>query len=138
MKCPAFPILLLGLLSVFASANAEEWITVKPTEFTGAINNPLKGFRDFKAPGYGLIVRQYIKWSDIEAGDGDSVDRIIAHTNEITQWRGKRFEDLNVKLVPRVYLDWGWQQGHGGEAQTALARRPSCLRLRQSGLSRAA
>lgn len=109
MKCPAFPILLLGLLSVFA--NAEEWITVKPTEFTGAINNPLKGFRDYKAPGYGLIVRQYIKWSDIEAGDGDSVDRIIAHTNEITQWRGQRFEDLNVKLVPRVYLDWDGSKG---------------------------
>lgn len=113
MKCPAFPILLLGLLSVFASANAEEWVTVKPAEFTGAINNPLKGFRDYKAPGYGLIVRQYIKWSDIEAGEGDSVERIIAHTNEITQWRGRRFEDLNVKLVPRVYLDWD------GSASTA-------------------
>ena len=24
------------------------WVTVAPTEFQGAINNPLKGFRDYK------------------------------------------------------------------------------------------
>jgi hypothetical protein len=34
------------------------------------------------------------------------VERIIAHTKKITETRGKRFEDLNVKLVSRVFLDW--------------------------------
>ncbi|MGL4420484.1 MAG: alpha/beta hydrolase family protein, partial [Gemmataceae bacterium] len=56
-------------------------VTVEPPEFTGAINNPLKGFRDYKPDGYGLLKRTYIKWSDIEVGAGDTVDRIIAHTN---------------------------------------------------------
>lgn len=85
------------------------WVTVTPPEFQGAINNPLKGFREYKPDGYGLLERQYIKWNDIEVGAGDSVERIIAHTNKITQAKGKRFEDLNVKLVPRVFLDWDGQ-----------------------------
>ncbi|MFZ4766415.1 MAG: DUF4832 domain-containing protein, partial [Roseimicrobium sp.] len=89
------------------------WVTVTPPEFQGAINNPLKGFRDYKKGGYGLVERQYIKWSDIEVCAGDSVERIVAHTNKITIFKGKRFEELNVKLVPRVYLDWNDEVGAG-------------------------
>jgi len=87
------------------------WVTVTPPEFHGAINNPLKGFREYKKDGYGLLKRQYIKWNDIEVCADDSVERIIAHTNKITGIEGKRFEDLNVKLVPRVYLDWNGSSG---------------------------
>jgi len=87
------------------------WVTVVPPEFHGAINNPLKGFRDYKKDGYGLLKRQYIKWNDIEVCADDSVERIIAYTNKITETKGKRFEDLNVKLVPRVYLDWNGSPG---------------------------
>lgn len=87
------------------------WVTVRPVEFTGAINNPLKGFRDYKPGGYGLLQRQYIKWSEIEAAAGDGVGRILAHTNRVTETKGRRFEDLNVKLVPRVYLDWNGTPG---------------------------
>jgi hypothetical protein len=87
------------------------WVTVTPPEFQGAINNPLKGFRDYKLLGYGLLKRQYIQWNDIEVCAEDSVERIIAHTAKITETKGKRFEDLNVKLVPRVYLDWNGSSG---------------------------
>jgi hypothetical protein len=87
------------------------WVTVTPPEFHGAINNPLKGFREYKQDGFGLLKRQYIKWNDIEVCADDSVDRIIAHINKITDIKGKRFEDLNVKLVPRVYLDWNGTAG---------------------------
>jgi hypothetical protein len=87
------------------------WVTVKPPEFHGAINNPLKGFRSYKPGGYGLLERKYIRWSDIEQGAGDTVDRIIAHTNAITRVGGKPFEDLNIKLVPRVFLDWNGKIG---------------------------
>lgn len=118
--------LLLALLSPLGSVCAYDahplqttvqdgWVTVVPPEFEGAINNPLKGFRDYKEDGFGLLERQYIKWSDIEVGEGDSVERIIAHTNKITSTKGKRFEELNVKLVPRVYLDWGGEAGAGGK-----------------------
>jgi hypothetical protein len=109
--------MLLAILSISTlSAEADvsilnERVTVTPPEFQGAINNPLKGFRAYKEDGYGLLERQYIKWSDIEVGAGDSVDRIIAHTNKITKVKGKNFEDLNVKLVPRVYLDWDGSPG---------------------------
>ncbi len=87
------------------------WVTVAPLEFEGAINNPLKGFRDYKPNGYGLLDRQYIKWSDIEVGADDTVERIIAYTNQVTQVKGKRYEDLNVKIVPRVFLDWNGTAG---------------------------
>jgi len=87
------------------------WVTVTPPEFQGGINNPLKGYRGYKKDGYGLLERIYIKWQDIEAGADDTVERIIAHTNRITEIKGRRFEDLNVKLVPRVYLDWNGSPG---------------------------
>jgi|GEM_PF-581378 len=87
------------------------WVTIIPPAFQGAINNPLKGFRDYKPNGFGLIKRQYVRWNEIELGAEDSVDRIIAHTKKITEWKGKRFEDLNIKLVPRVYLDWNGTPG---------------------------
>lgn len=104
--------MLFALISISTLSSADNvsvrngWVTVTPPEFEGAINNPLKGFRQYKPGGYGLVERQYIKWSDIEVGAGDSVERIIAHTNKITNIKGKRFEDLNIKLVPRVFLDW--------------------------------
>ncbi len=87
------------------------WVTVFPREFPGAINNPLKGFRAYKERGYGLLVRRYIGWNELEVSADDTVDRIIAYTNKITTIKGKRFEDLNVKLVPRVYLDWEGRPG---------------------------
>jgi hypothetical protein len=72
----------------------------------GAINNPLKGFRDYHSDGYGLLHRQYIGWNAIELSSEDTVERISARTNEITRLGGKSFGELNIKLVPRVYLDW--------------------------------
>jgi hypothetical protein len=114
-------LILLGLLScilfpadhVLADTTSVQngWVTVSPPEFQGAINNPLKGFREYKKDGYGLVERQYISWSAIEVGADDSVERIIAHTNKITNTKGKRFEDLNIKLVPRVFLDWAGEIG---------------------------
>lgn len=97
--------------SLSATSVKDGWVTVSPAEFPGAINNPLKGFRDYKKEGYGLLERKYIKWSEIEVSADDTVERIIAHTTKITQTHGKRFEELNIKLVPRVYLDWDGSPG---------------------------
>jgi hypothetical protein len=109
--CVSFPVGILVAddvqrLESNTTSVQNGWVTVTPPEFTGAINNPLKGFRKFKEEGYGLLERRYIKWSDIEIGADDSVERIIAHTNKITNIKGTRFEDLNIKLIPRVFLDW--------------------------------
>ena len=101
-----------GSVSVAKDATTGvDWVTIAPPEFPGAINNPLKGYRAYKPEGYGLLERKYIPWNVIEVGADDSVDRIIAHTNAITKSGGKRFEELNVKLVPRVYLDWNGTAG---------------------------
>lgn len=97
--------------SLSATSVKDGWVTVAPAEFPGAINNPLKGFRAYKKGGYGLLERKYIKWSEIEVSADDTVERIIAHTTKITQTKGNRFEDLNIKLVPRVYLDWDGAPG---------------------------
>ncbi len=103
-------------LASAAAAAGDDWVTVRPAEFEGAINNPLKGFRSYHSDGYGLLHRQYIGWNDIELSVEDTVDRIIARTNEITRVGGRSFGDLNIKLVPRVYLDWDGTAG--------TARRP--------------
>jgi hypothetical protein len=105
------PLLFCGLCVALPVSAQEGWVTVNPAEFSGAINNPLKGFRDYKKNGYGLLKRQYVRWNEIEASADDSVDRIIAYTNRVTTISGRRFEDLNVKLVPRVYLDWDGSAG---------------------------
>ncbi|MDI1248804.1 MAG: DUF4832 domain-containing protein [Lacunisphaera sp.] len=97
--------------AINGTAVRDGWVTVAPAEFQDAINNPLKGFRNYKENGYGLLERIYIKWSDVEVGADDIVERIIVHTNQITQINGKRFEDLNVKIVPRVFLDWNGTAG---------------------------
>ncbi len=118
MRCALALIAFCWAIALAASAQSgggtsvrDGWVTVAPREFQGAINNPLKGFRSYKADAYGLVERSYIKWSDIETGVGDTVERINAHTNRITETKGRRFEDLNVKLVPRVYLDWNGTAG---------------------------
>lgn len=104
-------LLGLGLLLPAAAAcagNDSKRVTVRPAEFGGAIQNPLKGFRPDSYTGkpFCTVYRRYVPWSDIEKCEGDSAERIIAYTNRIARHGGKSFADLNVKLVPRVYLDW--------------------------------
>ncbi len=91
-------------------------VTVRPEEFSGAIDNPLKGFRggSIRSGGYGKLVRSYVPWNKIEVNVDDSVERIIAHTNEIT----KGFAENNVKLVPRVFLDWDGEPRKQGDWPT--------------------
>ena len=88
-----------------------DWVTVTPRESPEAINNPLKGFRGYHSNGYGLLHRQYVPWNAIETCADDTVERVMAHTNKITRRRGKAFGELNVKLVPRVFLDWDGTRG---------------------------
>jgi hypothetical protein len=104
--CAGF-VWLSALLAIAQSAGdtsvRDGWVTVAPPAFDGAINNPLKGFRAHKKGGYGLLERTYIKWSEIEVCADDTVERVMAHTTRIPAIKGRRFEDLNVKLEPGRY-----------------------------------
>lgn len=88
-----------------------EVVTVTPKAFSGPVNNPLKGFRGYHSNGYGLLHRQYVPWNAVEMYADDTVERVIAHTNKIARNGGKAFGELNVKLVPRVFLDWDGTRG---------------------------
>lgn len=80
------PFFLLWATSVAITIQAQDpRVIVKPKEFNGAINNPLKGFRDYHRDGFGLLEREYIGWNSIEWSAHDTVERIIAHTNAMAR-----------------------------------------------------
>ena len=63
---------VLAVATISCRSQAEEWVTIAPREYAGAVNNPLKGFRRYHGDGYGLLHRQYVPWNAIEtcADDG--------------------------------------------------------------------
>lgn len=93
-------------------------VTVFPSEYEGTFRNPLKGMRPYiwsdtseavnpkpwpTDHEYGALRRHYVKWSDIEDNEGDGADKITDYCN-------KAWEDVeryNIKIIPRVYLQWG-------------------------------
>jgi hypothetical protein len=110
-----FYIIYLVLLQV-SLLQAQSTITVYPEEFSGAIKNPLKGFRDKadkknlnNGSNYTTIVRDYIKWNEIETDSTDGVEKIINFCNK--RWQG--FEKSNMRVIPRVYILWDAKAKNG-------------------------
>ncbi|HEY8397803.1 MAG TPA: DUF4832 domain-containing protein [Flavihumibacter sp.] len=108
-------------------------VTVRPVEFTGAIRNPMKGFREFFGPGvdpirpeypypYGTMIKEYMQWNMLEDNAGDGVEKIIAYSNH--RWRG--VEDMNVKVIPRIYIVW-MEPWHGGYPKNTYTNHPDDL-----------
>ncbi|MDL2304853.1 nucleoside hydrolase [Bacteroides sp. OttesenSCG-928-D19] len=89
-------------------------------ETAEAFRNPMKGLREYFCPGedpvrpeypepYGSMIKEYMQWNMIEDDPTDGVDKIIAYCNE--RWKG--VEDINMKVIPRVFLVWV-EPWHGG------------------------
>lgn len=108
-------------------------VTVHPTEYTGAIRNPMKGFREFIGPGidpkrtdypypYGTLIKEYMQWNMLENNAADGVDKIIAYSNH--RWEG--VEDINMKVIPRIYIVW-MEPWHGGVAKNTYTNHPDDL-----------
>lgn len=108
-------------------------VTVHPAEFTGAIRNPMKGLREFFAPGfdpkrsdypypYGTLIKEYMQWNMLENYASDGVDKIIAYSNH--RWAG--VEDINMKVIPRIYIVW-MEPWHGGVAKNTYTNNPDDL-----------
>lgn len=98
-------------------------VTVSYPEYQGAFRNPMKGLRDFIAPGYdpvrpnypepyGALIKEYMQWNMLEETAEDGVDKILAYSNH----RWKDVEQRNVKVIPRVFLVW-LEPWHGGHAK---------------------
>ena len=87
---------------------AQSTIIVTPQEYPKALSNPLMGFRpDLSKAGnpaypFPTIVRDYIKWSEIESNANDDAQKIINFCN--VRWANLPAQ--NVKVIPRIYVDW--------------------------------
>jgi len=107
---------LLSILIISGSLSlmAQDLVTVNPHEYPDALSNPLKGFRpklnDAGDPDYPYpaIVRDYIRWNQIENNASDGVQKIIDFCDN--RWQG--LDELNVKVIPRVYIDWDSSPGN--------------------------
>ena len=70
--------------------------------------------RDKKRAGYpypyGTLIREYMQWNKMENVASDGVDKMIAYSNH--RWQG--IEDMNIKVVPRVFIVW-MEPEHAGE-----------------------
>jgi len=108
-------------------------VTVYPKEYTAAIRNPMKGFREFIGPGidpkraeypfpYGTLTKEYMQWNMLENNAADGVDKIIAYSNH--RWAG--VEDINMKVIPRIYIVWQ-EPWHGGVAKNTYTNNPDDL-----------
>jgi inosine-uridine nucleoside N-ribohydrolase len=83
----------------------------------------MKGWREYFNPGtdakrseypypYGTMIKEYMQWNNLEDTVTDGVDKIIAYSNH--RWKGD--EDINMKVIPRVFLVWV-EPWHGGIPQ---------------------
>jgi len=108
-------------------------VTVYPQEYTAAIRNPMKGFREFIGPGidpkraeypfpYGTLTKEYMQWNMLENNASDGVDKVIAYSNH--RWAG--VEDINMKVIPRIYIVWQ-EPWHGGVAKNTYTNNPDDL-----------
>lgn len=108
-------------------------VTVNPAEFTYAIRNPMKGLREFFGPGYdkvrteypypyGSLIKEYMQWNMLEDKADDGIDKIIAYSNH--RWQG--VEDINVKVIPRIFIVW-MEPWHGGYAKNTYTTNPDDL-----------
>ncbi|MDO4629440.1 MAG: DUF4832 domain-containing protein [Planctomycetia bacterium] len=88
-------------------------ICVEPEVVTYAFPNPLKGFRpdanaNFKNHPYATVARCYLKWNELENSEEDTIEKIKTACD--SAW--KKAEAANVRVIPRVYLDWDKKEGN--------------------------
>jgi hypothetical protein len=99
---------------------SRENVTVSFEEYKDAFRNPMKGFREYFNPGidkkreeypypYGTMIKEYMQWNMLENNSSDGTEKIKEYSNH--RWEG--VEDINMKVIPRVFLVWV-EPWHGG------------------------
>ena len=86
-------------------------VTIEPKEYSSALRNPLKGFRARRGVfdhEWATLWHSYIRWNEIENDESDGIDKIKTFCDQY--W--KDAEKHNIKVIPRVYLDWDEKEGN--------------------------
>lgn len=114
-----FPSLVFGtfLILVYSfptwAKEGTRVVVIRPEVYPHALRNPLKGFRPdtnsraFKHE-YATLTRCYLRWNELENDETDTIDKIKEVCNE--KWMD--IEKHNIKVIPRVYLDWDKKKGN--------------------------
>jgi len=111
------------IISFITLSSCSQQRIVTLQEYDGALRNPMKGWREYFDPGvdqkrpeypypYGSMIKEYMQWNNLEDTITDGVDKIVAYSNH--RWAGD--EDINMKVIPRVFLVWV-EPWHGGKPQ---------------------
>ena len=102
------------LLSTFSLCGDTGLVVVYPEEYSGALRNPLKGFRpdtgrNISRSRFVTLARHYIKWNDLEKRNTDD---LVANIRAYSERKWAKFRGTGVKVIPRVYLDWDRESGN--------------------------
>ena len=90
-----------------------QMFTTYPTEYSGALRNPMKGFRypayrNNYDKEYATIVRCYLEWNELENDVSDTIQKI----KDVCDLKWADVEEYGIKVIPRVYLDWDGESGN--------------------------
>ena len=104
----------LGVLATAAALAApvageapDGLLGVAPLPYEQALRNPLMGIttRNLGSHKWATLAHHYIAWDEIETKESDGVEKIRAFCD--AKWAGLAAQ--NVKVIPRVYLDYPGQ-----------------------------
>jgi hypothetical protein len=91
----------------------ENMIVIRPREYSRPLRNPLKGFTTSEPWGsneWATLQHQYIRWNEIENDSSDGIEKIKnwcdRHFKTVRKGIQEDVDDYNVKIIPRVYLNW--------------------------------
>lgn len=89
-------------------------VTIFPEAYSGALRNPLKGFRPYVGANprqhrYMSLVQHYIEWNKLEDSASDD---LVANIRAFSDKEWAKFKGTGVKIIPRVYLDWNKEAGN--------------------------
>jgi len=106
-----FALTVITMPNTTVTAEESTIVTIKPREYSRALRNPLKGLRARKgvfAHEWATLWHTYIAWNQIENDENDGIDKIKTFCNQY--W--KDVEKYNIKVIPRVFLDWNEKEGN--------------------------
>lgn len=101
------------VVSCAVAASPPRPVVVEPVELPTALRNPLKGLRGspWRFNPWTTLIKFYIPWNKLEDRESDTPQKIRDACNRIFKARGPDkklhpIEQLNIKAIPRVYLDF--------------------------------